>query len=517
MIVKKQLLAAASLLLLFTSCQKDLTVSEEQSVTGETVSSDVTIETTPPVWTSVRMNVNSNVAGFWQGVPAKYSQNPSKYYPLILFIHGIGELGTSLTRMNCCGLPRHLRYGTFPANFNINGVNHSFIVIAPQFKVRPSAAQMQSVIDFAKRRWRIDASRIYVTGLSMGGGSTWDYAAVYGQNAAAIVPVCGGTKPTVTMAANIAKKNLPIWGIYSSSDQVVPVQWGRDFFSWIDARNPAYASKTKLTIWSGVTHNSTWGRAFNPLTKVDGYNIYQWMLFHKRGSVSSVPPAPTDPEPDTDPTTPPPPTTTTNKLPVARAGTDKTIYLSQGINRVTLDGSASTDPDGTISRAVWTKVSGPSCTMFNFGFGKTYAAHMLQGSYVFKLTVTDNKGAVATDLVNVYVKTTFSSTTPPPTSGTGTSVGNKAPVARAGADKTIYLSEGVNRVTLDGTSSYDPDGTITKIVWTKVSGPSASLVPFAFGKTWSAQMNTKGTYLFKVTVTDNKGAWAMDYVDVFVK
>src|SRR5687767_13257433 len=134
MIVKKQLLAAASLLLLFTSCQKDLTVSDEQSVTGETVSSDATIETTPPVWTSVRMNVNSNVAGFWQGVPAKYSQNPSKYYPLILFIHGIGELGTSLTRMNCCGLPRHLRYGTFPANFNINGVNHSFIVIAPQFK-----------------------------------------------------------------------------------------------------------------------------------------------------------------------------------------------------------------------------------------------------------------------------------------------------------------------------------------------------------------------------------------------
>ncbi len=62
---------------------------------------------------------------------------------------------------------------TFPANFNVNGQNFSFITIAPQFKVRPSAADVQSVIDFMRgTRWRIDASRIYVMGLSMGGGST---------------------------------------------------------------------------------------------------------------------------------------------------------------------------------------------------------------------------------------------------------------------------------------------------------------------------------------------------------
>ena len=251
--------ASAGMLLLLSSCQKDLTVAPEESISAS-VSSDATgdvIETAPPVWTSVVANVNSNVAGFWQGVPAKYNQTTKKY-PLILFIHGIGELGTKLSRMNCCGLPHHMYNKSFPANFNIGGVNYSFIVIAPQFKVRPSAAQMQSVIDYAKRRWRIDATRIYVTGLSMGGGSTWDYAAVYGQNAAAIVPICGGTKPTTTLAANIAKKNLPIWGIYSTKDAVVPAQWGRDFFSWIDARNPSYASKTKLTIWTDVSHNSTW-------------------------------------------------------------------------------------------------------------------------------------------------------------------------------------------------------------------------------------------------------------------
>ncbi len=506
--VKNQLLLAGCVLLFFTSCHKELALPEEDSITAEPVASDAVVETTPAVWTSVKMNVNSNVAGFWQGVPAKYSQNPSKYYPLIIFIHGIGELGTNLGRMNCCGLPKHLRYGTFPAKFRINGVDHSFIVMAPQFKVRPSAAQIQSVIDFTKRRFRIDASRIYITGLSMGGGSTWDYASVYGQNAAAIVPVCGGTRPTTTLAANIAKKNLPIWGIYSSSDKVVPAQWGRDFINWIDARNPSYASKTKLTVWSGLSHNSTWWKAFDPKTKVDGYSIYEWMLFYKRGSSSNVSPTPT--QPDNEPTTPTP--STGNKLPVARAGADKTIYLSQGINRVTLDGSTSTDPDGSITKAVWTKVSGPSANIYPFAFGKSYAAQLQEGSYVFKLTVTDNKGGVASDQVSVIVKRTASSPTPSPTT-----TANKAPVAKAGPDQTLYLSQGINRATLDASASYDPDGTISRIVWTKVSGPSSNLYPFAFGKTYSGQMFTKGTYQFKVTVVDNKGATAADYVYVYVK
>jgi pimeloyl-ACP methyl ester carboxylesterase len=387
---KRVLIFSSALALVFSSCKKDVIIKEEDSISA-VVSNNLTanevVETTPPVWKSVVYNVNSNVAGFWQGVPARYSLTTKKY-PLIVFIHGIGELGTSLSRMNCCGLPRHLYNKTFPANFNVGGINHSFIVIAPQFKVRPSAAQVQSVIDFAKRRWRVDEARVYVTGLSMGGGSTWDWSAVYGQNAAAIVPVCGGTKPTSTLTSNIATKNLPIWGLYSNTDHVIPVQWGRDFFNWIDAKNTTYAPKTKLTIWyDGVTHNGTWGRAFNPLTKVDGYSIYQWMLLHKRGTSYTAP------------TT----TTTTNKAPIARAGADKTIYLSS-TNRTTLDGTTSYDPDGSIVSYNWTKMSGPSYVRYDGVDGKLGISSLLRGTYYFKLTVKDNKGAIANDYVYVYVK-----------------------------------------------------------------------------------------------------------------
>lgn len=498
----RTLAALAAAIFIFPSCQKDLSLKESDSIQGEVVSSDATIETSPPTWQSFRYNVNSNVAGFWQGVPVKYNSNPSKRYPLIVFIHGIGELGTNLSRMNCCGLPSHMARKTFPANFNVNGVNHSFLVIAPQFKKRPSASQVQSVVDFAKRRWRVDGTRVYVIGLSMGGGSTWDWSAVYGQNAAAIVPVCAGTKPSTSLAAKIAAKNLPIWGLYSTADKVVPAQWGRNFFSWIDARNKNMSGKTKLTMWTDASHNSTWARAFNPKTKVGGYNIYQWLLLNKRGGGSSAP-APSSPAPSSG-----------NKAPVAKGSVNRTtVYLSDGIDRVTLNGKGSYDSDGSIARYSWTKLSGPSTKLHTFGAGLTYAAHLQEGTYVFKLTVTDSRGAVgsSTVTVKVYRKrgSGTSSSSPKP------STGNKVPIARGGADRTIYLSS-TNQVTLDGLSSYDPDGKIYSYNWTMTYGPSYVRRDIANGKLVATQLK-RGKYTFRLTVKDNKGASGIDYVYVTVK
>jgi hypothetical protein len=97
-------------------------------------------------------------------------------------------------------------------------------------------------------------------------------------------------------------------------------------------------------------------------------------------------------------------TNTGNKVPIARAGADRTIYISQGINRVTLDGTASSDPDGSIVKYVWSKKTGPAADLYTFATGKTYAAHLVRGTYNFVVTVTDNKGATASDNVVVYVK-----------------------------------------------------------------------------------------------------------------
>jgi pimeloyl-ACP methyl ester carboxylesterase len=382
---------------ILSSCKKD-NIAEE-SVNGEVVASDVTspndvLETALPVHTPRQIAINSNVSGYYETLPARYSLT-TKRYPLIVFIHGIGELGTGLSRLNCCGLPYHIKGGTFPAKFLVGGKYYSFIVITPQFRVRPSAANVQSVIDYAKSKYRIDPARVYVGGMSMGGGSTWDWSVVYGQNAAAIVPVCAGTRPTTTMAANVATKNLPIWSLNSSSDAVVPIQWGKDWINWIDARNTTYAPKTKLTIWSGITHNGTWGKAFNPVTKVDGYNIYEWMLLYTRGTSTSGTTATA-----TAPTTT---TSTGNILPVANAGADVSVPKSWNYSPWVY-GTKSTDSDGWIAAFKWTKISGPtSYTIVSPTSGSTKLSNLVAGTYVFRLTVTDNKGAIDTDDVTVTI------------------------------------------------------------------------------------------------------------------
>ncbi len=504
----KCLLGAATALVVFlSSCQKDV-IKTEQTATPVTNNStaDEAIETAPPVWTSVQYNVNSNVAGFWQGLPAKYSSTTKKY-PLIVFIHGIGELGTTLSRMNCCGLPRHLYNKTFPANFNIGGNNYSFIVIAPQFKVRPSAAQVQSVVDYARGKYRIDDTRIYVTGLSMGGGSTFDWSVVYGEKAAAIVPVCAGTKPSTTLATKVASKNLAIWGLYSTADAAVPAQWGRDWFTWIDQQNPSYAAKTKLTLWTDASHNTTWARAFNPTTKVDGYNIYEWMLQHKRSSSGSTgstpapaPAQPTAPAP-TEPTAPTP----GNQLPIARAGDDRVIPL--GWNYMpTIWGNTSTDPDGKIVSYKWTKISGPSSHLIHTpNANYTKVTQLVEGTYVFRLTVTDNDGGVSTDDITITM-TGKNTTTVPVTSNPGT---NKPPVARAGDDRVIPL--GWNYMpTIWGNTSTDPDGKIVSYKWTKISGPSSYTMLTPTGRYTKVINLVAGTYVFRLTVTDDKGASSTD-------
>jgi pimeloyl-ACP methyl ester carboxylesterase len=391
-------LFVSAFLFILTSCKKDIVAEEQASVNAEITSSNVlandVLETAKPVHTPKQIAINSNVSGYYETLPARYSLTTKKY-PLIVFIHGIGELGTGLSRLNCCGLPYHIKGGTFPAKFLVGGKYYSFIVISPQFRVRPSAAHVQSVINYAKSHYRVDAARIYVGGLSMGGGSTWDWSVVYGQNAAAIVPVCAGTKPTTTLAANVASKNLPIWSLNSSSDAVVPIQWGKDWINWIDSRNTAYAGKTKLTIWSGLTHNGTWGKAWNPITKVDGYNVYEWMLLYTRGTSTSGTSGGT--------TTAPPPPTSGNILPVANAGADVSVPKSWNYSPYVY-GTKSTDADGWITGFKWTKISGPtSYTIVSPTANLTKLTNLVAGTYVFRVTVTDNKGGTDYDDVKVTI------------------------------------------------------------------------------------------------------------------
>ena len=185
-----------------------------------------------------------------------------------------------------------------------------------------------------------------------------------------------------------------------------------------------------------------------------------------------------------------------NIPPTANAGADQTITLPT--NTITLNGSG-TDPDGTISSYSWTKISGPSGgTINNANSASAIVNNLSEGVYQFELTVTDDKGAVGKDTVQITVN----------------AAANISPTANAGGDQTITLP--TNTVSLSGNGT-DPDGTISSYSWTKISGPSAFSIKNASS---SASSNVsglvEGVYLFELTVTDDKGAVGKDTVQITV-
>lgn len=181
-----------------------------------------------------------------------------------------------------------------------------------------------------------------------------------------------------------------------------------------------------------------------------------------------------------------------NQLPSVNAGADKTIYLPT--NQVTLTATAS-DPDGTIVTILWEKKSGPTATLANTNTLTLTGTNLVEGTYVFRITVTDDRDGTKTDEVNVQVL-----------------VANQAPVASAGADKSITLP--TNQVTITGTGT-DTDGSVTTYAWTKVSGGAATLTNQNTA-TLTASGLVAGVYVFGLTVTDDDGATGYDEMKVTV-
>lgn len=189
-------------------------------------------------------------------------------------------------------------------------------------------------------------------------------------------------------------------------------------------------------------------------------------------------------------------TTSTNNPPVAIAGNDITITLPT--SSVTMAGNG-TDADGTIASYAWTKISGPATFTITTPSSKTTTiTGLVQGVYQFQLTVTDNLGATATDVMQVTVN----------------AGANTAPTANAGSDKAITLP--TSTTTLTGSGS-DADGSITKYNWTVVSGPvTPTIVTPTQATTVVNNLGVSGTYVLQLTVTDNLGATGSDNVNIVV-
>lgn len=196
-------------------------------------------------------------------VPRDYTAE--KEWPVILFLHGAGERGSDGLKQTEVGLGRALRL--FPERYPA-------IVVMPQCATGDRwAGRMAEMalraLDRTLEEYRIDRSRQYLTGLSMGGFGSWLIASQHPSRFAAVVPICGGGDPAA-MASKL--KDLPIWTFHGDADEAVPVARTREM---VDAIKAAGGERIRYTEYPGVGHNS-WDRAYASQELTD------WLFAQKR-------------------------------------------------------------------------------------------------------------------------------------------------------------------------------------------------------------------------------------------
>jgi len=196
-------------------------------------------------------------------LPKDYSNAKKTTWPLILFLHGMGERGDDLELVKIHGIPKIVKtQEDFP-----------FIAISPQCPIeyvwtdKKMLQALESLVLKIIKNYRIDKTRVYVTGLSMGGYGTWALAVRRPDLFAAAVPICGGGDPATV---NVLK-NLPIWVFHGGLDKVVLAEESEKMVRALEKAG----GKVRYTLYPEAYHDS-WTETY------DNSALYDWMLSNRK-------------------------------------------------------------------------------------------------------------------------------------------------------------------------------------------------------------------------------------------
>lgn len=189
-------------------------------------------------------------------------ENQSNKYPLLVFLHGAGERGNDLSKVKLNG----------PLKEEYKEYTKDLAILAPQcpegryWDIETVYQVIQKVI---KDNPKIDTSRIYLSGLSMGGWGSWRLAEKYPSTFAALVTVCGPAGLPELRESHFLK-NIPIRIFHGALDDIVPV--GNSIMMYQELKK--IGANVDLTIFKDDNHNS-WDSTFsNP-------EMYQWLKEQK--------------------------------------------------------------------------------------------------------------------------------------------------------------------------------------------------------------------------------------------
>jgi predicted peptidase len=191
-------------------------------------------------------------------LPANY--NCCQSYPLVVFLHGAGERGDDNVAQ--------LVHGMKDFASDENRAKYPCIVFAPQCPKEQSWAkidlkipkhtmtpeptgptkQVLCALAALQTEYNVDRTRIYLTGLSMGGFGTWDLIQRYPGTFAAAIPICGGGDEA--QAARLI--HVPLWAFHGSEDKGVVPERSRDMIAAVKQAG----GKPRYTEYDGVGHDS---------------------------------------------------------------------------------------------------------------------------------------------------------------------------------------------------------------------------------------------------------------------
>ena len=228
--------------------------------------------------------------GYYEYLPAGYDQNTNDY-PVLIFLHGVGEQGNGTSDLNKVvenGPPALIAQNRWAG---LSG--DAFVVLSPQSPSSWNIGQLQDFIDYAKEAYRVDDSRVYLTGLSMGAIGIWSYLKTFPEDVAAAIPIAGNS--SLPSSSLCRAKDVPIWAFHGENDgRVNPRIEGQragsiNLVEYLNnSCNPP--TRAKVTLYKNVGHNS-WtdtydlsGRSSAVDSQYDPFNqnIYSWLLQQRR-------------------------------------------------------------------------------------------------------------------------------------------------------------------------------------------------------------------------------------------
>ena len=214
-------------------------------------------------------------------LPDGYASERRRRWPLMLCLHGAGDRGSDIWAVTRQGVPRLL---AMPPDLSEEesaaaaDVTAQFIVIAPQcphYEVWENERLLE-LIDHASATLRVDATRVYLAGLSMGGFGAWSLGMRHPDRFAALVAVCGGGRVADVLASardrTAALQSLGVWAFHGAKDGVVPVEESQRMIAALEQTG---VRDVRLTVYPDAGHDA-WTATFA------NRELYAWLLRHTR-------------------------------------------------------------------------------------------------------------------------------------------------------------------------------------------------------------------------------------------